>query len=1111
MSAGEDILQMIEGGRVFRAFSKEFKSRTTVEITRLAGSAFAVYSAAMVRKAGGIHVFVMPDRDSAAYLANDLGVVLDAERVMFFPTGYKRSIRFGKQDESGVVQRTAAMNAVVSFRKGYLVLCTYPEALSEKVAARSGLSEHTMILRKGAKTEMTTLEQRLIDASFERVPFVYEPGQYSVRGGIMDIFSFSENRPYRLDFFDNVIDSIRFFDISTQLTVERVEQAVVVPRLNEDGSSVSMAEFTGAATWWFDDLDSVCARVDDIRVKLLGEMDKPQEINSYVTSAQALIIDTAADKMILRSPSTRRAAEVRIDCETAPQPKFNKQFDLLAENIAEGRAAGYRTFILSENKAQIERLHNIFAQSKKEAPFDSLNGTLHEGFIDNSLRIRFYTDHQIFERYHRYKIRGGIERDESLTVADLNELKMGDYVVHIDHGVGVFGGMVQSIENGKAVDSVKLIYKDGDVLFVNIHNLHRISRYKSADGTPPKIHKLGSGAWQRLKTATKNAVKDIARELIALYAKRKAEGGFAFSPDNYLMHELEASFRYDETPDQLKAMEAVKRDMEAAEPMDRLICGDVGFGKTEVAIRAAFKAVCDSKQVAVLVPTTILALQHYRTFSDRMEGMPVRVEMLSRVKSAAETKTILDDVKAGKIDILIGTHKILGKSVAFHDLGLLIIDEEQKFGVSSKEKLRHLKVSVDTLTMTATPIPRTLQFSLMGSRDLSIINTPPPNRQPIATESQVWSREIISEAIGTELARGGQVFFVHNKVENIEHIASELREICPEAKVVVAHGQMPSEQVEQIIMNFIYGEFDVLVATTIIENGIDIPNANTIIINNAQNFGLSDLHQLRGRVGRSDRKAYCYLLSPPEELLTEDAKRRLRAIEEFSDLGSGFNIAMQDLDIRGAGNIFGAEQSGFIANIGFETYQKILNEAVAELRAEGVEGAERLIGAETETADYVDDCHIETDKQASLPDSYIGQSAEKLRLYRMLDSITAEEDLQKFELELEDRFGPMPDEVRELMNVVRVRKLCVGMGIEHAKIKNGLMILTFVGDNTSPFYKSAVFNGILQYIVGKNEKFVLRQNNNKLSLLVRHIANIGEAYRELSAVRGFIDEMPETK
>ncbi len=817
-----------------------------------------------------------------------------------------------------------------------------------------------------------------------------------------------------------------------------------------------------------------------------------------------------------KSTVTSRVVDETIEFHTAPQPEFNKQFRLLAGNIKDGAAAGYQTYILSENRAQIERLGNILAGENGgvEVPFTPLLLTLHEGFVDHDLKINLYTDHQIFERYHRYKIRGEINRDEALTVAELNELKTGDFVVHIDHGVGRFGGLVKQMEGGREVDAIKLVYKDGDVLLVGVNNLHRISRYKSGDtAEPPRVYKLGSGAWQRLKASTKNAVKSIARELIALYAKRKAAPGFAFSPDTYLQTELEASFRYEDTPDQYNATQAVKADMESPQPMDRLVCGDVGFGKTEVAIRAAFKAVADSKQVAVLVPTTILSLQHYRTFSERLRAFPVKIEFLNRSKTAAETRAILADVEAGKIDILIGTHKILGKAVKFRDLGLLVIDEEQKFGVASKEKLREMSVSVDTLTLTATPIPRTLQFSLMGSRDLSLINTPPPNRQPIVTESHVWDEELLREVVEAELGRGGQVYFVHNRVQDIVRIADIIRRLVPRARVAVLHGQMEPKQVEKLIMEFIYGEFDVLVATTIIENGIDIPNANTIVINNAQNFGLSDLHQLRGRVGRSDRKGYCYLLSPADELLSGDARRRLRAIEEFSDLGAGFNIAMQDLDIRGAGNLFGAEQSGFISDIGFETYQKILNEAVAELRAEGVEGAEKLVGggvADTvgggvQAVRYIDDAHIEIGSEAGIPDDYVASSAEKLKLYRQLDAMTDEASMQRFAASLEDRFGPIPAETQTLMDVVRLRWLAVALGFERVKVKNGLAIVAFPSDSESLYYKSDVFNRILQHILGQKEKFVLKQNNNKLGLTVRQIPDLR------AAIETFGQMMPSGK
>ena len=744
-------------------------------------------------------------------------------------------------------------------------------------------------------------------------------------------------------------------------------------------------------------------------------------------------------------------------------------------------------------------VHDDGASSRGQAAVRSLSVTLHEGFVDNDLKLCLYTDHQIFDRYQRYRINGEIRRDEQMTVAELNQLRPGDYVVHIDHGVGRFDGLVKINENGKVHEAIKLVYKDGDVLFVNVHSLHRISRYKSGDGEPPKVYKLGNGAWQKLKNAAKKAVKDISRELIALYAKRKASKGFAFTPDSYLQHELEASFQWEDTPDQQTTVAAVKKDMESDQPMDRLVCGDVGFGKTEVAIRAAFKAAVDGKQVAVLVPTTILALQHYRSFSERLRDFPVRVEYLNRTKTAKEAGQIRADLESGRIDILIGTHKILGKQIKFRDLGLLIIDEEQKFGVAAKEKLTQMAVNVDTLTLTATPIPRTLQFSLMGSRDLSVISTPPPNRQPIVTESHVFSEEIIRDAVEAELARGGQVYFVHNRVEDLMSIQGLITRVCPKARVAVGHGKMPAEKLEKLIMDFIYGEFDVLVSTTIIENGIDIPNANTIIVDNAQNFGLSDLHQLRGRVGRSNQKAYCYLLSPPEEMLSSDARRRLRAIEEFSDLGSGFNIAMQDLDIRGAGNLLGAEQSGFIADIGFETYQKIMNEAIAELRAEGLQVA-GLGAAEQDVVEqmhYVDDAHIEIEVEAGLPDAYVAQQAERLKLYRELDSTKDEAALQAFESRLADRFGPLPREAQELLNVVRLRWEAIRLGIERVKVKNGLMILHFVGEQNSPYYKSDTFMELLRKVTQNPARFVLKQHNNRLAMTVRNVKDIEDGYKTL--------------
>ena len=1110
MSPREQIAQLAARSGSLERLCREYEMRSaTVRLEELVGGALPFYAAAAVARTGGVHVFVAEDRDAAAYLLNDFYNLLDEERISFFPSAYKRSAAYGAEDAQGVVQRTATMNALRAFDgSGYRIVCTWPEALAERIADAEALRRQTIDVAVGDRISIEVLEQALVDAAFSRVDFVYEPGQYSLRGGIVDVFSFSESKPFRIDFFGDEVDSIRRFEISSQLSSEKLERVSVVPDLSgtADGAArVSLAGFAGAeAAWWFYDPDYVLRRVNDVRRKTVADLEEPGRIDALLTSRNGLLADLAANRIfVLRDNLPERPATASVRFATAPQPRFNKNFEMLADDMIRNSLRSYTTYILSENKVQIERLENIFHQiGRGQVAVLPLSVTLHEGFVDNDLKVCLYTDHQIFDRYQRYRINGEIRRDEQMTVAELNQLRPGDYVVHIDHGVGRFDGLVRIDENGKPHEAIKLVYKDGDVLFVNVHSLHRISRYKAGDGEPPKVYKLGNGAWQKLKNAAKKAVKDISRELIALYAKRKASKGFAFSPDSYLQHELEASFRWEETPDQQTAIDAVKRDMESDQPMDRLVCGDVGFGKTEVAIRAAFKAAVDGKQVAVLVPTTILALQHYRSFSERLRDFPVKIEYLNRTKSAAEVKRIREELAAGRIDILIGTHKMLGKQIVFRDLGLLIIDEEQKFGVAAKEKLTQLSVAVDTLTLTATPIPRTLQFSLMGSRDLSVISTPPPNRQPIVTESHVFSEEVVRDAVEAELARGGQVYFVHNRVEDLLSIQGLLARVCPKARVGVGHGKMPAEQLEKLVMDFIYGEFDVLLSTTIVENGIDIPNANTIIIDDAQNFGLSDLHQLRGRVGRSDRKAYCYLLSPPDELLSADARRRLRAIEEFSDLGSGFNIAMQDLDIRGAGNLLGAEQSGFIADIGFETYQKIMNEAIAELRAEGLEVA-GLSNAEREAVGqlrFIDDAHIDIEVEAGLPESYVAQQAERLKLYRELDSTKDEAALQAFESRLRDRFGPLPRAACELLNVVRLRWEAIRLGMERVKVKNGLMIVHFVGESESPYYKSDTFMELLRRVTQRPDRFVLKQHNNRLAMTVRSVKDVEDAWKTLKSL-----------
>ena len=1102
----EHILQRVEGSKPYKQLCKELKKESvTVHLEDLVGGALSLYSAAVIRARGGVHIFVAEDRDAAAYMLNDLYALLDEDRVCFFPTSYKKSILYGKEDAQGVVQRTNTLNAIRHCHDGYVVVCTYPEALAERVADEGAISARSIRLAVGDTISIATLADKLAEQGFTQVDFVYEPGQYSLRGGIVDVFSYSESRPFRFDFFGDEIDSIRRFNISSQLSYDKTDKVEIIPNLNAtDMEKVSLVKFAVDATCWFYDADYVLKRVNDLRHKVLGEMEEPSKIDTLLTSRNGLLRDMERCRIcLLRDNLKERVADAVAKFRTAPQPQFNKNFEVLADDLSDAALKGYKSYILSENRAQTERLDNIFHQlGRKDVLFEAVAITLHDGFIDHELKMQLYVDHRIFDRYRRYRINGEIKRDEQMTVAELNALNMGDYVVHIDHGVGRFGGLVKINENGKIHEAIKLVYKDNDVLFVNVHSLHRISRYKSGEGEPPKIYKLGGGAWQKLKNATKKAVKDISRELIALYAKRKASKGFAFSADTYLQNEMEASFKWEETADQQSAIDAVKRDMESDQPMDRLVCGDVGFGKTEVAIRAAFKAAVDGKQVAVLVPTTILALQHYRSFMERLRDFPVRVEYINRSKSAKQTREIAEDLASGKIDILIGTHKMLGKQIIFKDLGLLIIDEEQKFGVAAKEKLTQMSVNVDTLTLTATPIPRTLQFSLMGSRDLSVISTAPANRQPIITESHIFSEEIIRDAIEEELARGGQVYFVNNRVEDLMTLQGMITRLCPKARVATGHGKMPADKLEKLVMDFIYGEFDVLISTTIVENGIDIPNANTIIINNAQNYGLSDLHQLRGRVGRSNRKGYCYLITPPEELLSSDARRRLKAIEEFSDLGSGFNIAMQDLDIRGAGNLLGAEQSGFIADIGFETYQKIMRQAIAELRAEGLDVA-GLSEQEAETVkneSYIDDSIIEIEMLAELPDNYVRQPAEKLRLYRELESIRKEEDLVSYAARLEDRFGALPEPALGLLDVVRLRWEAVRLGMERVKVKNGLMIVHFVGEQNSPYYKSDTFMNLLKTITTQPDRFVLKQHNNRLAMTVRRVADLRQAVAVLRSL-----------
>jgi transcription-repair coupling factor (superfamily II helicase) len=1055
-------------------------------IEGLTGSSRALALSCVVTE--GIHVVVLPGREEALWFAHDLEVSTDPDLVFFYPTSAKKKIN-KYSDSSAQVQRTAALSAVTLRSAGAapIFITTYPEAMAQRVAKKKALTNNSVRINVGDKLSHDFIKEQLLFMMFERVEFVTEPGQFAVRGGIIDLFSYNENMAYRIDFFGDQVEEIRVFDCNTQRSIEKRTEVMLVSNVQEVGEEedgVSLLEFLeGEATLWID-------------TPIQKEALDYKGVTEHLVRCRRCYFSPL--------PGSERP-NITVTFHTEPQPLFHKNFELLAQEMINRRSQGYTLFMLSESPSQIDRFREIFASvGRSVIDFTPQPALLNQGFIDHVARICVFTDHQIFDRYHRVKARRSVERSERITVQELSGFTIGDYIVHIDHGVGVFGGLVRTEINGMPQEVVKLIYKNNDVLFVNIHGLHRISRYKSKDAQPPKIYQLGTGTWQKLKLQTKKRVKDIARDLILLYAKRQSSQGFAFDPDGYLQHELESSFIYEDTPDQLKATQAVKQDMEKSYPMDRLICGDVGFGKTEVAIRAAFKAAAAGKQTAVLVPTTILALQHWNTFKERLRQTPVTVDFVCRLRSANEVKKTLERVKEGKVDILIGTHRILNNDVIFKDLGLLIVDEEQKFGVSAKERLRQLRLHVDTLTLTATPIPRTLQFSLMGARDLSIINTPPPNRIPVHTELQLFDEELIKNAVNYEVERGGQLFFVHNRVEDIYAVEEMIRRICPDVRTCVGHGQMEPKELERVILDFMGGGYDLLVCTTIIENGIDIPNANTMIINHAQNFGLSDLHQLRGRVGRSNRRAFCYLLAPRGLVMTDEARRRLRAIEAFSELGSGFNIAMQDLDIRGAGNLLGGEQSGFMAEIGFETYQRILEEAFREIREEqGEEGPElgaagvlqRVVGEE-----YISDCVVDTDLEVLIPDDYVSQTAEKIRLYKEVNSIKEEGPLQQFLDELKDRFGPVPPEVLQLVYVVRLRRLAISLGFEKIVLKNGMMIVYFIFNQLSPYYRSPLFAKMLQHIQ-KQPAYRVKEQNNKLFVTIPGVTSVEQAYTQMINMR----------
>ena len=1086
-------------------------------IEGLSGSSKSLILSHIFQNTQLIHVAIIPEKEDAAYFYNDLVSLTGDEAVFFFPSTYKRSVQYEQTEPANIVLRTEVLNFLASGkRKGLIV--TYPESVMEKVISRKNLKKNTFQVTRGDRLSLEFLEEMLHEYNFERVDFVYEPGQFSIRGSIVDVFSYSADYPYRIDFFGDDVDTIRTFNPDDQLSVSIQKQISIIPNIQDisiEETNDSFLDFLPpSAVIWTEDPVLIRERINNIWSQT-AQREESRQITGktrLVMTGNRFIGDCEKFRTVEFGKQNIFGAEVKFKFHTEPQPVFNKNFEILSEKLLSNKLNGYQTFIVSESQSQIDRLRDIFSEINPEARFDPLLLNLHTGFTDNDLRISVFTDHQIFDRYHKFRIRGYFSRKESISVKELTGLNPGDYVVHIDHGIGKFGGLEKIEVNGKIQEAIKLVYKDNDILYVAIHSLHRISKYKGKDNSEPKIYKLGSGAWQKLKQSTKKRVKDIAKDLIRLYAERMSVPGYPFSPDSYLQRELEASFIYEDTPDQLSTTQAVKEDMEADHPMDRLVCGDVGFGKTEVAVRAAFKSAAESKQTAILVPTTILALQHYKTFTSRLKEFPCNVDYISRHRKPADQKKIFNQLAEGKIDVIIGTHKLVGQNVKFKDLGLLIIDEEQRFGVSVKEKIKKMKANVDTLTLTATPIPRTLQFSLMGARDLSIINTPPPNRMPIVTEIHGFNEEIIREGIEYEVSRNGQVFFIHNRVENIKEFQAKISRICPHVKTAVVHGKMDGRDIENVMFDFIQGDYDVLIATTIIESGLDIPNANTIFVNDAHHFGLSELHQLRGRVGRSNRKAFCYLLAPPLDNLTHEARRRLKAIEEFSELGSGFNIAMQDLDIRGSGNLLGSEQSGFIADVGFETYQRILNEAMIELResvpAISVSGEEEDKFVKEEIAKvYVSDFQIDTDLEIMFPDEYISNISERIRLYKELNEITSDESLLSFEKKLIDRFGAIPEPALALLDIVRIKWIAVKLGIEKILLKNNLLIAYFISDPGSDYYRSSLFVSVMNYVNRHQKQMSVKQKESKLSLTISNIESVKSAIEILQGISKYVITM----
>lgn len=1109
---------------------KDGKTRH-ISLNGLVASAPALFFAAFAERCPYPILFILEDADTAGYFHNDLKAL--GIEPFLLPSSYRRAVKYGQRDAGSEILRTETMAALSAEKtEGKpLYIVTEPSALAERVVSKERLNDQTIRLETGQEVEVVALEKQLRALGFQEVDYVYEPGQFAVRGSILDVYSYSSEYPFRIDFFGDEIDTLRTFEVETQLSLQKRKQVEIVPELAQaDHEQLTsflhlLPEETLIVT---KDLHYVADRIGKIfdegfsKSAQTEQMEGKSEVEQEAIRQQMLaetkligrrkfLTDALGFRRIETATSPTHTAEAVITCETTPHPLFHKNFDLLLQTLRDDAAGGKRVFILADSQKQNDRLREIFASKVSEsggAPvaFTPVDRTLHEGFNDETLGVALYTDHQIFDRFHKYTLRSDKAKQGkmALTMKELREMEPGDFVVHVDFGIGKFAGLVRVPAGESYQEMIRLVYQHGDIADVSIHSLYKISKYRRAEsGEAPRLSILGSGAWNKLKEKTKKRIKDIARDLIKLYAQRRHERGFAFSADNYMQHELEASFLYEDTPDQLKSTQQVKHDMESPRPMDRLVCGDVGFGKTEVAIRAAFKAACDNKQVAVLVPTTVLAFQHFKTFSKRLQGMPVRVDYLSRARTTKQTRQVTEDLAAGKIDILVGTHKLIGKSVKWKDLGLLIIDEEQKFGVATKEKLRQLKTNVDTLTLSATPIPRTLQFSLMGARDMSIMRTPPPNRYPIQTEIATFSSEVIADAINFEMSRGGQVFFVNDRIAGLAPIAEMIHKYVPDCRVGIGHGQMSPEELEKIVMGFMNYDYDVLLSTTIVENGIDISNANTIIINDAHRFGLSDLHQMRGRVGRSNRKAFCYLLAPPLANLTADARRRLEALETFSELGSGFSIAMQDLDIRGAGNLLGAEQSGFMEDLGYETYQKILTQAVTELKNDEFQDlyAEQIAQGEAISGDdFVDDCAVESDLEMYFPDNYVPGSSERMLLYRELDNIERDEELEAYRQRLIDRFGPVPRQGEELMLVVPLRRVGRRLGCEKIILRQGRMQMQFVSNTQSAFYQSAAFGRVINYIGYHPRRCNLKEKNGKRSMVVSQVASVKEAVEILKDI-----------